>query len=369
MKITKILIVLFFAFIFNSQVFTQSALARSSGSGELAEFETDNFLTSVGIGMASSFVGNAISEGFSSSVSGTEGATFFTEGVNAEGVAYGGFNGAMSKWNDVGTWTSSYNSVAAMNQLGSGVHTLGQQQGWDNSTTYFVSSVAQGAVGGGVLNPAGSVDTLVAGTIGGVAEGAILANNVDGNGKIKPWVSAAAGLAGTFVRGTVSASIDEVIPGGVETDMSLPKGRDGYIRGEDNKLYDFQGNVKPVPNWTQDSVTGEWSGPQKAVPIKAASFNEAITHGAVNTLSALPSRLISMGVQNMTKDMDRNDAFMTRQAFGGVYPIAGAVYKHEIRDPILIDLDLEHYVGFNGTGDVPIENIGQPRVPIIPTTP
>ena len=47
--------------------------------------------------------------------------------------------------------------------------------------------------------------------------------------------------------------------------------------------------------------------------------------------------------------MDKQDAFMTRQAFQGVYPVVGTIYKHKIRNPILVDLGLEHYTGYNGT--------------------
>jgi len=358
-KRTQIFFALLIIFTLHTQAFTHLAFARSSGSGEMGEFETEKFLTNVGIGLAASYVGDAISNGLGASATG--GVFFAGGGYNsATGEAFAGFNGAISNWSNAGTLASSYSSAVALNQLGAGVNYLGHQQGWENSEITFTSSVVQGAVSGGVINPAASTSSLVAGTIGGVTEGAILANNVDGNNKIKPWVSAAAGVAGSFARGTASAAIDEVIPRrGVETVMSLPKGEKGYIRGENNQLYDFDGNMKPVPGWKRDSITGEWSGPQRSIPIKAASFNDAISHGAVSALSAIPSRAVSMGVYNITKDMDREDAFMTRQAFRGVYSAVGSAYEYGIRDPILEENGLGNYVGYNGTTVIPVERESQ----------
>ena len=137
-----------------------------------------------------------------------------------------------------------------------------------------------GAVGGG-LNPAGSLgSSIMSGTIAGTTEGVILANNVDSNGRINPWVSAAAGLTGSFAGGVASSG------------------------------------------------------------MAGGNFGKAFTHGAVKAFSAIPSELIGVGVNHITKDMDKQDAFMVRQAFSGLKPIAGVVYKH--------GLGLDDYTGSNG---------------------
>ena len=463
-KTTQIFLAVLIVFTLQIQIFTQSAFARGSGGGDLAEFKTDKFIASVGIGLASAVIGNVVSSGISAQLGGAS----WGGGVGANGTTYAGMNGAMSSYGSAGTWMASYNSMAALSQLGSGISMMGQQQGWKGSTTVLVSSVAQGAVGG-LLNPSStlglssksadgqirannesnmnsfdltkstdadgklitrwsegdlvelnkfksgtfntvmkvgssrpdfstfatsmpkevlgkiSVDTVTntlengvkaagwqnammtsapnftaancfkaigVGALSGATEGAILASNLDNNGRIKPWVSGAAGLAGTFVGAAASSMIADVVPG-VGTDMSVKD----YAEN-DNLMDNVMGvDNRPVKGWTVDSATDEWTGPKTMAQFKADSLSQVIIHGGVKTFSAIPSRLVSMGVSNVTSDMDRQDAFMTRQAFRGVYPVVGTVYTNEIRNPILEEIRLGQYTGYNGTGGNDLQQI------------
>jgi len=308
-KRTRVLVALLLAFVLYAQISPHIALARSSGGGDSAKFDTGKFAVSVGIALASAYIGAAIADGINASATG--GGFFAGGGLNpATGGTYAGFSGAILDVGNLGAWANSYSSMFALSQVGAAVSMMGQQQKWDTSQTVFVSSMVTGAVGGG-LNPAGSLgSSILSGTIAGTTEGAILANNIDKDGTIKPWVNAAAGMAGAFTGGIASAYTAKVIP----TDIS-------------SKSFHMTKN-----------------------------FGEAFTHGAVKAFSAIPSELIGMGVSNITKDMDKQDAFMVRQAFSGLYPIVGSGYKYMIRNPILrspilkgMGLDLEKYTGHDGT--------------------
>jgi len=348
-KRTQIFLALLIIFTVHTQVFTHFAFARSPGGGELAEFDTGKFVAGVGIGMVSSYVGGAISDGIGASVGG---GNFLT---GTDGV--GGFYGTMSNIGNVGSWASSYNSMAALSQLGSGINMLGRSKGWDPSKTVLVSSVAQG-VTGGFLNPSSTlgagaasnatIKAMTVGAISGAAEGAILANNVGSDGTIKPWVSATAGLTGSFVGGVASSMISPVVPSkaGPYKDYvnsgGLTKDRQSF--GPVNK------------NWYNQNVLA---------PAKANSFfGQALTHGAVRVFSAIPSQAISMGVNKLTKDMDRQDAFMARQAFRGIYPVVGTFYQNGFRDPALEKVGLGHYVGRDGVAGTELQKIDrQPKIP------
>lgn len=277
---------------------------------------------------------------------------------------------------------------------------LGQQQEWENSQAAFTSAVVQGAVGG-VLSPTSTLGVpsthniptcakaATIGAIGGTAEGAILANNIDGNGKIKPWVSATAGLAGTFTEAAVNSLVTPVVP-----------------KFEEETTIDFHDYYSDETKYVYDSEIGDWkytghlpetitkpdrsrvnivsvpgSGNPNAVITTttykrfstASNLGEALTYGEVQAISAIPSRAISAGVSTITKDMDRDDAFRTRQAFRGVYPIAGVVYKNEIRDPVFEQFnDLEPYIGSDGTAGKDVLHIDQgtyQQAPQIEATP
>lgn len=287
-KRTQIFLALLVVFTLHTQVFTHLVFAR--GGGELAKFSNEKFAVSVGIGLASVCIGNVISSGVGE--------------LSKGGEFLAGAGEAIGNYGNIGRWASSFNSMAALNQLGSGIKMIGQQQEWDVSRTVFVSSVITGAVGGGLNLRGGLGSSVLSGAIAGTTEGAILANNVDEDGTINPWVNAAAGMAGAFTGGITSAYTAEVVP----TD----------IPGQRSHM--------------------------------ANNFGEAFTHGAVRAFSTIPSELITVGVSRITKDMDKQDAFRVKQAFSGAYPIVGSVYKHTIRDPILERLDLERYTGHNGTG-------------------
>ena len=327
MKRIKIFIILLFAFILNFQVFTQPIFARSSGGGEVAGFETDKFLMSVGINLASSYVGNAIGAGISDSFK--EGGSFLN---GVEGVSNAnGFIGAISDVGNLGEWAKNFNNMAALSQVGSSVNMMGQQQGWDISKTAMASSIVQGAVGGVLgTNPASNftnyAKVATIGALKGATEGAIIANNISSEGAVKPWVNFGAGLAGSFVGGVAAASIFPVVPNKQVTNQ--------VANIDQTPLKPGTAELRIIPN---------------GIPShQANSFGEALTHGAAKAFKAIPSQAISMGVSTITKNMDRQDAFMTRQAFSGVYPIVGVAYQEVISDPAFEAVGLDNYVGSNG---------------------
>ena len=349
-KRTQIFLAVLIIFTFHLQIFTQSAFARGSGGGEMGKFDTGKFAVSVGVGLALMAVGNAMSSGMSgaySSTAGTAGSAFAD-----------GFGSSIGTWGNVGTWANNYSSMFALSQVGAAVNTMGQQQDWGNSTTVMASSVVQGMTGG-FLNPssvlgAGAVSNttikaMTVGAISGVTEGVILANNIDSDGRINPWVSAGAGLVGSFVGGVASSSIAPVVPSktGSYKDYVASGGitKDGQSFGPVNRDWYYQNKFSPA--------------------TKASSFGEAFTHGAVKAFSAIPSSMVSMGVSSITKDMDRQDAFMVRQAFSGAYPIVGTAYGNVIRDPVFEKIGLQNYTGSNsleGNAKIKIDN----RVKMVP---
>ena len=375
-KITQIFLAVLIIFTFHIQVFTNLAFARSSGGGELAKFDEGKFIAGVGIGLASSFVGGAIADGIGASANG---GSFFT---GVDGV--GGFSGAMSEIGNVATWANNYNTMTALSQVGAAVNMAGQYNGWDTSKTVLISSIAQGMTGG-FLNPSSTLGrgatlngaapnigkAIAVGGISGAAEGAILAANVDSNGRIKPWVSATAGLAGSFVGGVASASMEatvipeKTIKAGQSPSPSYQdfiKSGNSAIKGPVSEMGYNQiaanNTVKINSSFGQESTL--LGARNQALPTivktytpvtvynKANNFSQVLTHGFAKAFNAIPSQAVSMGVSNITKDMDRQDAFMARQAFRGVYPIAGVVYQNELGDPTLKSLGLDNYVGGNG---------------------
>jgi len=352
-KRTQIFLALLIIFTLQTQVFTHLAFARSSGGGDLGGFDVGKFVVSTGIGLASTFVGAAIADGISASYNEYN---FFTGGGKIDLTTglkeYGGFNGGISSVGNLGDWASNYSSMLALSEVGAAVNTVGRQQDWDVSQTVLVSSMVTGAVGGG-LNPSGTlgvraasnstIKAMTVGTISGGAEGMILANNVDSKGRIKPWVNAAAGVTGSFAGGVVASSIAPVVP------SKAGSYKDYVASGGMTKDKQSFGPVNQ--GWYKKNVLA---------PTKANTSGQALTHGAVKAFSAIPSELIGMGVSRITKDMDKQDAFMARQAFGGVYHIAGAVYKYKVRDPVLKKFKLDHYIGTDGLSGKPLQKIGNP---------
>lgn len=332
MKNSRTLIALILAFVLHSQISPNIAFARPSGGGDSAKFDTGQFALSIGIGLASSYIGYVGSEAINAGAHDVSVWSGGTATAANGGATYGGASGAISSYGNVGSWAANYNSMAALNQVGSGISSYGSQQGWDSSKTVLVSSVAQGAVGG-FLSPSttlglsstvpnytfsNQLKAVTVGVVSGTTEGLILAANVDSGGRINPWVGAAAGLTGSFVGGVASASIAPVVP--------------------------------------SKSKAGSY--------YKANTFSsQALTHGAVKTFSAIPSSAISMGVSTLIKDkdMDQQDALMVRQAFSGVYPILGAYYKNKFRDPVLESetLGLGHYTEHNGLEGTPFQQRGK----------
>jgi len=341
-KRIQICLALLMIFTVQTQAFTDLAVARSSGGGEVAKFDTGKFALSVGIGLASMAVGNSISSGMNSAA--TTGGSFAT-----------GAGNALTSYGSSASWISSYNSMAALNQLGAAISMTGQQQGWDVSTTTFVSSVAQGVVGGG-LNPSGTlgaganstiIKAMGVGAISGVVEGGILANTVIRSndsaihGTQDPWVSFGAGLAGSFAGGIAASSIASVVPS----------------KAGSYKDYVASGGITK-DNQSFGPVNQGWYNKNALASTKATTFGQVLTHGATRAFSAIPSSAVSMGVSSITKDMDKQDAFMVRQAFSGVYPITGVAYGNYIRDPIFEKTKgLKNYVGNNGLTGTALQKI------------
>ena len=421
-KTAQIFLALFIVFTLHTQIFTQIVFARASGGGEVAKFDTGKFVASVGIGLASSVVGSVVSSGISGMV--TPGGSFVA-----------GASSAISGYGSLGSWASSYNSMAALSQLGSAISMTGQQQGWDVSKTTFVSSVAQGVVGGG-LNPSGTLGAgsdsifkaMGVGALSGATEGAILANNVirsndsDIHGTQDPWISFGANLAGSFVGGVASASIATVIPGKETKDILTPKTSYKEMKAENSevtfgsrlgldgteKASTLDGNPLDATRQAKfdnvypkfvDSPVSEtgynaiakansagkfkindtnkintaWPTMVKVKDVSVTTFNkangpgQALTHGVTRAFSSIPSSMVSMGVSSITKGMDRQDAFMVRQAFSGAYPIVGTVYGNYIKDPVLKNLGkvpalknlgLENYVGQKNGSLNPSNKVG-----------
>jgi len=395
-KRVQISLALLIIFTVHTQVFTHLAFARSSGGGDLAKFDTGKFILSVGIGLASSVAGNVISSGVSSAA--TTGGSFVT-----------GAGNALSSYGSFGSWASSYNSMAALNQLGAAISMTGQAEGWDVSTTTFVSSVAQGIVGGG-LNPSSTLgaggisnSTLKAmgvGAISGATEGAILANNVirsndsDIHGTQNPWVSAGANLAGAFVGGIASASMAAVIPEKGTKKIQAPSpsyqeyvksGEPIFKKGPNSLAPDNLGSEsaynkiaalktkttaalkikaeeKLISSETMTEIATWPVMVKTSTPVttyhKAKTFGQVLTNGAVRAFSAIPSSAVRMGVGSITKDMDKQDAFMVKQAFSGAYPIVGTAYKSWVKDPVFERVGLENYVGQKNGALMPLHKEG-----------
>ena len=261
-----------------SFVFPKESLAYRSndGGGELAEFDFGKWALGTAAGVVSSTLGSAF-------VSGIGGSLGWTTD--------GGFMDSLSSLKGADTWATNFVNSTAVGQVQNAIGMMGSYYGWDPRSTIFISSIAGGVVGGG-LSPghfgsslgsglgvfqtlgAGMVNTLDGmgiGLIEGTLEGAILMSAADNKGRIDPIMGNVANLAGTLVTGTLVGGLS-----GSTNDFSF-------------------GNI------------GNFD------------FTRAAETAMSTTLRSIPSSALSMGVQSITKSMDKQDAYIIKNAFSGAY--------------------------------------------------
>ncbi|MDD5408925.1 MAG: hypothetical protein PHC71_02410 [Candidatus Omnitrophica bacterium] len=274
---------LIFFFIF-SVIFTKESLAYRSrdGGGDLVEFDFGKWAAGTAIGLVSSAVGGAIASGIGGALSSS--STFGT-----------GFMGSISSLGSIDSWGTNLVNSTAVGQVQNAIGTAGSYYGWNPGTTILISSIAGGVVGGGLspghygnsfgsglgvaqtVNGAiipGSISALEGmgiGLVEGSLEGAILMNAADKKGQVNPLVGAAANLAGSIVTGSLAGG------------LSSPDG-----------IFSFEN-------------------------IGNFDFTKAAQTAMSTTLRSIPSAGLSLGVQSITKDMDKQDAAMIKSAFSGLY--------------------------------------------------
>lgn len=284
-QILKIISVgLSFVFIF-SCVFPQEALASRSdaGGGDLAEFDVGKWALGTAISVVSLGIGSAVSSGINTMWEAGSASAFST-----------GFTESISSWSSLSTWADKYAVFAATSQVSNAVGRMGRYYDWDPGLTLFVSSVGSGIVGG-AFNPSsvgtgivsdglkfgqfsvpvtGIINGMALGAINGAVEGGILMSLADEKGKLPPWAGPVAGLAGNFATGAIVGGFSQ--SGG----------------------FSFSNGFNP---------------------------QAALGTAVYNTLRSLPSAAIGVGVNYLTEDMDRQDAFIVKQAFSGLYRVADTV--------------------------------------------
>ena len=261
-KITALLLA--FTFVFQQASFAGGR--SSAGGGEIAEFDVGRWAVGTAIGLGSFTLGSAVAGGMNAAA---QGGTF------AQGFS------SVSTGLTLTNFANNYNIVGALGQVNRAVGLAGQYYGWDPRATIFISSVATGAIGGG-LNPgqfgsavSGTLNGVALGTINGAVEGGILAATANSDGEIPLWAGPVAGLAGGFATGTLAGGF-------------TPQ----------NGSFSFGNNF---------------------------SLGTGMRSAAMSTVASLPSTALGIGMNYATAGMDRWDAYMVRQAASGLYPMAGAV--------------------------------------------
>ena len=304
-RIISVTMIFFFAL---SLVLPRGALAarNNAGGGEVAEFDFGKFALGSAVGVASSALGSAIGSGL---------GTLLDPGKDLAGVALEpsfmrGFTDSISNLSGVGSWTTNFVNNAAIGQVEYAIGMMGSYSGWDPKTTILVSSITGGIAGGG-LNPGGFGSSIASrasggavtqtlgasinafegmglGLIEGAVEGAILMSAADKKGNVEPWAGALAGLAGNLVKGSLV------------------------------------GGLSPTGEFSFGNIGGfKWDNAAR---------------GALNTtLKSIPSAGVSMGVQYITKNMDKQDAYIIRNAFSGLNYIVNTptnyIVDRYIREP------------------------------------
>lgn len=285
LKWVKCLTVLLVALFLNSTISPNIALARSSGGGDLGEFETDKFALSVGISLVSYGIGSVIGSGISSACTST--------GSFAGGAAQG-----ISNLGNLGTWASNYGTVAAMTQIGTAVSTYGNYKEWDESRTILVSSIAQG-VAGGVMNPTSTLG-LDAGT------------------------DITAGVLG---RSVAMGTLTGATSGGVTAALAHQNGEENENTGAMEDGYEpWMGFVGGMAG----NLVGGIAGSTAWGNNKGSESGDYIGRGFNNMGTSLASGAISMGKEYIKDGMDAGDKYLVDAGFQGAYPIVGAYWQKAV---------------------------------------
>jgi len=282
-KLFSCFIIFFLIFTFSLQ---PVSFARHSGGGKMAKFNVGKWAAGTAIGLGSFAIGSAVSAGITS---GTQ-----------------GFSNSLTNLSSLSTWANNYNTMVALTQVGRAVGTMGQHYGWDPKATLFASSLVQGIAGGGI-NPAGygvsgTLNGMAIGGINGTVSGGVSAALANSKGELAPWAGMISGLAGGFASGFVIS---------------------GFSVGDGMTM-------------RQNSISGQLNIQSKGSFSFGNKFNfgNALGGAVQGTISSIPSRLVSMGVGSITKNMDDpQDSYIVRQAFSGVYPVVNAA----ITTPLLLN--------------------------------
>lgn len=329
-------------FFMTSFVFPKMAMAYRSndGGGDLVEFDFGKWAAGTAIGMVSSALGSALISGLGSAFSSNPNATFlgsFTDSLGLNGFMENSTSGLPdSVIRDMGitkfsqpTWFNSWGTnlvnSAAVGQVQSAIGAMGSYYGWDPRSTIFISSIAGGVVGGGLApghfgssfgsglgisqTLGSSISTLEGmgiGLVEGTVEGGILMASMrteHGRGRIDPKMGILANLAGGLTTGA--------LVGG----LTGSAGDFGFSNIGDFNL----------------SRAG-----QQALRV---------------TLRSIPSSALSLGVQSITRGMDKQDAYMVKNAFSGAYHMVNVPTGYLVEKQIMPGL-----FGVGERQEIPIRN-------------
>jgi len=283
-----------FSLIFSSAFPGEALASRSNaGGGDLEEFDVGKWGLGTAVGLASFALGSAVSSGITNAwkaPSGFGASAFSTE-----------FTKSISSLSSLSTWADKYSVFAATTQVSNALGRIGNYYSWDRGTTLFFSSVGSSIVGGG-LSPGqfgssviGPLNGMALGAINGAVEGAILRAAANEIGKapswvgpderkkleeLPSWVGPLAGLAGAFVTSGIEGGL--------------------------------------TPNSSTFSFANSFN------------FSEALKTAGRSTLLNLPSTALSVGVGYLTEDMEKQDAYILKQAFSGLYPVVSTVTQLQL---------------------------------------
>ncbi len=308
-RLISVSLIFFFMISF---AFPKDSLAYRSkdGGGDIVEFDFGKWTAGAAVGVVSSTLGSAFISGLGGSL-----------GWSTDG----GFMESLSSLKGADTWATNFVNSTAVGQVQNAVGMMGSYNGWDPRSTILISSIAGGVVGGG-LNPghfgssvgsglgvsqtlgAGMMNTLEGmgiGLIEGSVEGAILMSAADKKGHIEPLTGTLANLAGSLVTGS--------LVGG----LSGPTGEFSFAN-----IGDF-------------NLAGAAKG------------------GLRTTLRSIPSAGLSIGVQSITRSMDKQDAAIIKSAFSGVYYLVNAPTVYLVDKKIIPSL-------FEQQQNIPITNTQSP---------
>ncbi|MFA4853979.1 MAG: hypothetical protein WC616_01330 [Candidatus Omnitrophota bacterium] len=299
-------------FLMISFAFPKESLAYRSrdGGGDIVEFDFGKWALGTAAGVVSSTLGSAIVSGLGGSL-----------GWSTDG----GFMESLSSLKGADTWATNFVNSTAVGQVQNAVGMMGSYYGWDPRSTIFISSIAGGVVGGG-LSPghfgssvgsglgvsqtigAGMMNTLEGmgiGLIEGSVEGAILMSAADKKGRVDPLIGNLANLTGSLVTGALVGGLS--------------------------------------------GPTGDFS----FANIGNFDLANAAQSGLRTALRSLPSAGLSMGVQSITRGMDKQDAAIIKNAFSGAYYLVNAPTGYLVDKKIIPSL-------FEQQQNIPITNTQSP---------